>query len=90
MTRSAVVATSRVATFAVGAFATAFALYAGEVGSLIEAVNRVGSYVYGSLLGAFVLALAVPFATGTGAFVGLIVGMVVVSFAAQSDLAFLI
>lgn len=80
---------SRLVTVGVGLFATAFALYAGQLGSLIEGVNRVGSYIYGSLLGAFVLAVAVPRANGTGAFVGLIAGMVVVGIAAQTDLAFL-
>ena len=77
------------ATVAVGAFATAFALYAGEIGSLIEAVNRVGSYVYGSLLGVFLLAWLVPRAHGTGAFVGALVGTAVVVAAARTDLAFL-
>ena len=80
---------SRLGTVVVGAFATAFALYAGEIGSLIEAVNRVGSYVYGSLLGVFLLAWLVPRAHGTGAFVGALVGTAVVVAAARTDLAFL-
>ena len=80
---------SRIATLLVGAFATGFALYLDVVGSLVEAVNAVGSYVYGSLLGAFVLAVAVPRANGTGAFVGLLAGMAAVAFAARTDLAFL-
>lgn len=83
------VGVSRLATVLVGAFATTFALYAGEIGSLIEAVNRVGSYVYGSLLGAFVLAVGVRRANGHGAFTGLVLGMVAVAIAAQTDLAFL-
>lgn len=82
--------TSRIATLLVGAFATAFALYAGHMGSLIEAVNHVGSYIYGSLLGAFLLAWLVPWANGHGAFVGLLSGMAAVAYAAtQTDLAFL-
>jgi SSS family transporter len=85
----ALVRVSRIVTLVVGAFATAFALYAGQIGSLIEGVNRVGSYVYGSLLGAFVLAVGVRRANGTGAFVGLLSGMVVVGIAAETDLAFL-
>jgi len=85
----AVLRTARFATVGVGALATLFALYAGEIGSLIEAVNRVGSYVYGSLLGAFVLAVAVRRATGNGAFTGLLAGMAVVAAAAQTGLAFL-
>jgi Na+/proline symporter len=85
----ALLVASRLATVAVGAFATAFALYAGEMGSLIEAVNRVGSYVYGSLLGVFLLAWLVPRANGTGAFVGALAGTAVVLVAARTDLAFL-
>ncbi|MCA9754812.1 MAG: sodium:solute symporter [Candidatus Eisenbacteria bacterium] len=80
---------SRVATVLIGAFATAFALYVDVVGSLVEVVNKFGSYIYGSLLGAFLLAFLVKRANGTGAFVGILVGMVVVVAAAQTGLAFL-
>ena len=73
----------------IGAFATAFALYVDVVGSLVEVVNKFGSYIYGSLLGAFLLAFLVKRANGTGAFVGILVGMVVVVAAAQTGLAFL-
>ena len=48
-------------------------------GSLIEVVNRFGSFFYGSILGVFLLAM-VPRAGGRGAFVGLIAGMTVVGF----------
>ena len=51
------------------------ALYAARLGSLIEVVNRFGSFFYGSLLGVFMLAIGTRRATGTGAFVGLIAGM---------------
>lgn len=80
---------ARLATLLLGTLATAFALSMDVTGSLVEAVNRVGSYVYGSLLGAFVLALAVPWANGTGAFIGILTGMAVVAVAAQTNLAFL-
>jgi len=66
---------SRVATLLWGVFLVWFALYAGQLGSLIEAVNQVGSIFYGSLLGVFLLAFLVPRATGTGAFLGLLAGM---------------
>jgi SSS family solute:Na+ symporter len=55
------------------------AMYAAGLGSLIEVVNRFGSFFYGSLLGVFVLALGFRRATGTGAFVGLLAGMAVVA-----------
>lgn len=86
---STMIAISRWMTLLVGGFATAFAVYADIVGSLVEAVNNVGSYIYGSLLGVFVLGLVFPRANGHGAFAGLITGMIVVVWAAQTGLAFL-
>ena len=66
---------SKLATAFWGIFATVFALYAANLGSLIEVVNQVGSYFYGSLLGVFVLAVGVRRATADGAFWGLFAGM---------------
>jgi Na+/proline symporter len=66
---------SRLVTLAWGLFAMVIALYAGQLGSLIEAVNQVGSLFYGSLLGVFLLAFLVRGATATGAFFGLLAGM---------------
>jgi Na+/proline symporter len=73
-------AASRWATVFWGAFACAFAVFAADRGSLIEVVNRYGSYFYGSILGVFMLAVGAKRATGTGAFVGLIAGMVTVAW----------
>jgi hypothetical protein len=69
---------SKAATALWGAFACFVATFAAGLGSLIEVVNRFGSFFYGSLLGVFVLAVAFRRTTGTGAFVGLIAGMTVV------------
>jgi solute:Na+ symporter, SSS family len=81
---------SRVATGLWGVFACAVAVWAAELGSLIEVVNRFGSFFYGSILGVFILAFGVPRATGNGAFVGLIAGMSVVWWtAANTPVAFL-
>lgn len=66
---------SRLATLFWGAYACAVALYAGRLGSLIEAVNRVGSFFYGSILGVFLLAFLFKGANGTGASLGLLAGM---------------
>ena len=66
---------SKMATGFWGLFACVVAMYAAGLGSLIEVVNRFGSFFYGSLLGVFVLALGFKRATGTGAFVGLIAGI---------------
>jgi solute:Na+ symporter, SSS family len=66
---------SRAATAFWALFASAIAIWAAELGSLIEVVNKFGSYFYGSILGVFILAVAFPRATANGAFVGLIGGM---------------
>jgi SSS family transporter len=65
---------SKVGTIFWGIYAGVFAFFGGSLGSLIEAINMVGSLFYGSLLGVFVLAFAFKSATSTGAFIGLIIG----------------
>lgn len=74
---------AKIATGLWGIFACVVALYASRLGSLIEVVNKFGSYFYGSLLGVFVLALATKRATGTGAFVGLFAGIASVAVVAN-------
>ena len=69
---------SKVATLLWGLFACIVAIYAVNAGSLIEVVNRYGSFFYGSLLGVFMLAILTKKANGTGAFYGLIAGMTAV------------
>ena len=69
---------SKVATASWGLFSCFVAMYAANQGSLIEVVNRYGSFFYGSILGVFILALLTKRATATGAFVGLVAGMVAV------------
>ena len=81
---------SRLATGFWGVFASAVAVWAAELGSLIEVVNRFGSFFYGSILGVFILAVGFPRATANGAFVGLIAGMASVAAAARfTSVAFL-
>ena len=71
-------------------FACIVATFATNLGSLIEVVNTFGSFFYGSLLGVFVLAFALPGARAVGAFWGLIVGIVAVWLASSfTDVAFL-
>ena len=65
---------SRLATAFWAAYAVFFAQYAKKLGSLIEAVNMVGSLFYGSLLGVFVLAFWFRRVTGTAAFAGMLAG----------------
>ncbi|HEY8534814.1 MAG TPA: sodium:solute symporter [Vicinamibacterales bacterium] len=75
---------SWIATATWGLLACIVAVFAADLGSLIEVVNRFGSFFYGSLLGVFVLAIGTKRATGTGAFVGLIAGMSAVAWVAFS------
>jgi len=65
---------SKLATVFWGTMACMVAAYAATLGSLIEVVNRFGSFFYGSILGVFLLAM-IPMARGWGAFAGLIAGM---------------
>lgn len=81
---------SRVAIGVWAVFASVVAVYSVNLGSLIEVVNRFGSYFYGSLLGVFILALGFPRTNGHGAFGGLLGGMTAVWWVAtQTRVEFL-
>ena len=81
---------SRLATGFWGLFASGVAIWASELGSLIEVVNRFGSFFYGSILGVFILAVGFRHATANGAFLGLLAGMGAVAWAASfTNVAFL-
>ena len=69
---------SKFATAFWGTYAVAFAFFGGRLGSLIEAVNMVGSLFYGSVLGVFVLAFGVKRANGNSACLGLLAGLATV------------
>ena len=68
---------SRAATGFWGLFACVVATFAATLGSLIEVVNRFGSFFYGSILGVFILAM-IKRSRAKGAFFGLIAGMATV------------
>ena len=81
---------SRIATGFWGLFASIVAVWAVELGSLIEVVNRFGSLFYGSILGVFILAIGFKRATANGAFAGLIAGMTTILLVATyTKVAFL-
>jgi len=65
---------SRLATVFWGIYAVASAQLARGLGSLVEAVNMLGSLFYGGLLGVFLLAFFFPRVGGTAAFVGVLAG----------------
>jgi Na+/proline symporter len=75
---------SRISTGTWSVFAAIVAVWAAELGSLIEVVNRFGSFFYGSILGVFLLAIGWRRANGTGAFVALLVGMATVGYVATA------
>jgi SSS family transporter len=64
---------SRLLTLFWGVFGIAFAEFVGQLGSLVEAVNRLGSLFYGTMLGIFVLAVFTKNVTGTATVIGAIV-----------------
>jgi len=81
---------SKLATLFWAVFASIVAIWASELGSLIEVVNRFGSFFYGSILGVFLLAIGWKRANSTGAFVGLLTGMGVVGYVTvNTTIAFL-
>jgi Na+/proline symporter len=81
---------SKLATLFWGAFACVVATFAATLGSLIEVVNRFGSFFYGSILGVFLLAM-IPRTNGWGSGIGLVSGMGSVAYFTffQPQIAFL-
>jgi SSS family transporter len=79
------VTVSRISTIGWGLLACLVAMQAASQGSLIEVVNRYGSYVYGAILGVFILAIGTKRATSSGAFYGMIAAMIVVVWVAQTS-----
>ena len=73
---------SKFATIGWGIYAIAFALLASELGSLIEAVNILGSLVYGTILGIFLVAFYTKKISGNSVFVSAIIaeGVVLYSY----------
>lgn len=81
---------SRIFTAFWGALAVVFAQYGRNLGSLVEAVNRVGSLFYPTLLGAFTLAFFFPRVKGGAAFWAMLAGEAIILLcAAFTDIAFL-
>ncbi len=64
---------SRLATIFWGLICVAMALYASKVGNLLEFVNQLGSYIYGTILGVFVVAFYLKKIRGNQVFIAAIV-----------------
>lgn len=76
---------SRFYTFIWGVFSIAVAFLAGQLGSLIEAVNILGSLFYGTILGIFCVALFMPFIRGNAVFFAALVTELAVIVVFLSD-----
>src|SRR5687767_7299173 len=73
-----------------GVFSIAFAMYANRLGSLIEAVNKVGSIFYGTMLAVFLIAFYLPHVKGTAAFSAALIALGAVLYcAANTSMAWL-
>jgi Na+/proline symporter len=80
---------AKIATLFWGVYAVTTAGFGRNLGSLIEAVNILGSLFYGGLLGVFALA-AIKRVTGNGAFFGVIAGeLAIFAAAAFTKISFL-
>jgi len=69
---------SKLATIGWGIYAIAFALLASELGSLMEAVNILGSLFYGTILGIFLVAFYTKKISGNSVFISAIIAEAVV------------
>ncbi len=84
------VVVSKIATVLWGGLAILFAEYANRLGSLVEAVNVLGSLFYGTILGIFLLAFYVKRVGGTAVFLGALAGEAAVVFCfTATDISFL-
>ncbi len=82
--------TSKWYTFAWGVFSIFIAMFATNMGSLIEAVNVLGSLFYGVILGVFLVALYLKHVKGTAVFISAVItelGIILLFW--QSSIGFL-
>ena len=71
---------SKLSTVLWGIYAILFALFASELGSLVEAVNILGSLVYGTILGIFLVAFYLKKISGNATFYAALIAEVVVLY----------
>lgn len=71
---------SKAATILWGVYAVGFALFANRLGTLIEAVNVLGSLVYGTILGIFLVAFYFKHVKGTPTFISALIAEAVVLY----------
>jgi SSS family transporter len=69
---------SRLATIFWGLVCIVMALYASKMGNLLEAVNKLGSYIYGTILGVFVVAFYLKKIRGTSVFIAAVLTEIII------------
>ncbi len=69
---------SKIATVFWGIYAIGFALFANQLGALIEAVNILGSLFYGTILGIFLVAFFIKGVSGNATFIAAIIAEIAV------------
>ncbi len=77
---------SRIATVFWGIICIVMALYASKIGNLLEAVNILGSYIYGTILGVFLVAFYVRHVNGRAVFFAALAAEILVIVIGQMEL----
>ena len=77
---------SRIATIFWGVVCIIMALYASKIGNLLEAVNILGSYIYGTILGVFLVAFYVRHVNGRAVFFAALAAEILVILIGQFEL----
>jgi Na+/proline symporter len=75
----------RLATIFWGVVCIGMALYASRIGNLLEAVNELGSYIYGTILGVFVVAFYLKKIKGNAVFIAAAITEIVVCLLGYFD-----
>jgi SSS family solute:Na+ symporter len=76
---------SRLATVFWGVICIGMALYASKIGNLLEAVNILGSYIYGTILGVFLVAFYVKKVNGRAVFAAALLTELIVTILGWKD-----
>jgi len=69
---------SRLLTIFWGVVCIMMALYASKVGNLLEYVNQLGSYIYGTILGVFVVAFYIKRIGGNAVFIAAVITEIII------------
>ncbi|MGN6396250.1 MAG: sodium:solute symporter [Mucilaginibacter sp.] len=76
---------SRLATIFWGVVCVAMALYASKVGNLLEYVNKLGSFIYGTILGVFIVAFYLKKIRGAAVFTAAVITEAIICILGFTD-----